>query len=432
MSEGGITPMAEASAAAAVSEARQWERLMRLAELGAIRGDAPDDRGVNRPCLSELDRQARRLMIGWAREIGCEVTVDPAANLFFRRPGTDPALAPVLTGSHMDSQPQGGRFDGIWGVVAGLEALTALHDAGITTRRPIELVAWTNEEGGRFRPGCTGSMSWSGHAQPGAFRDILDPDGIRYGDALDEQLALEADLPRRALGGSAQYPWPHAYVEAHIEQGPILEAEGDDIGVVTGIQGSRWFTITLTGATAHAGTAPLKGRRDAVQDMVRAINALNALTADPTDTLRFTVARVEVSPNSSNSVANLVRFTIDLRHPDEAVLREKGDAIEPTIRAAVAGCGVDVFENFHAMPVAFHPTVVEAVAQGAEAQGLRARRLPSGAFHDAQFVVPVCPTGMIFVPSRNGISHNPAEYSSPAQLAAGARVLVRTLESLAR
>jgi acetylornithine deacetylase/succinyl-diaminopimelate desuccinylase-like protein len=165
---------------------------------------------------------------------------------------------------------------------------------------------------------------------------------------------------------------------------------------------------------------------------VRAINALNALTADPTDTLRFTVARVEVSPNSSNSVANLVRFTIDLRHPDEAVLREKGDAIEPTIRAAVAGCGVDVFENFHAMPVAFHPTVVEAVAQGAEAQGLRARRLPSGAFHDAQFVVPVCPTGMIFVPSRNGISHNPAEYSSPALLEAGARLLVRTLESLAR
>jgi len=205
----------------------------------------------------------------------------------------------------MDTQPEGGRFDGIWGVVAGLEALAAMHDAGLRTRRAIELVAWTNEEGGRFRPGCTGSMSWSGHTDPAAFRGILDGDGIAYGDALDEQLALEADIPRRALGGR-----PHAYVEAHIEQGPILEAE------VTGIQGSRWFTVTLTGETAHAGTAPLRGRKDAVQDMLRAITALNALTADPTDTLRFTVARVEVSPNTSNSVANRATFTIDLRHPD--------------------------------------------------------------------------------------------------------------------
>lgn len=413
-----------------VSEARQWGRLMELAEIGAIVGDRPEDRGVNRPCLSAGDRQARRLMIGWARAIGCAVSVDAAANLFFRREGSDPSLAPVLTGSHMDSQPQGGRFDGIWGVVAGLEALCALHDAGVATRRAIELVAWTNEEGGRFRPGCTGSMSWSGHTKPAAFDGILDPDGVRYGDALAEQLAAEADIPRRALGGPGGVV-PHAYVEAHIEQGPILEAEGLDIGVVSGIQGSRWFTVTLTGATAHAGTAPLRGRRDAVQDMVRAITALNALTADASDTLRFTVARIEVAPNTSNSVANRVRFTIDLRHPDAAVLREKGDAIEATIRDAVAHCGVAVEENFHAMPVVFDPLVTGAVAAAAAAEGLRHRALPSGAFHDAQFVVPICPTGMIFVPSRDGISHNPAEYSTPGQLAAGARVLVRSLASLA-
>ena len=187
-----------ASASAAVSEARQWVRLMALAAIGGIAGDAPEDRGVNRPCLSVGDRQARRLLIGWAEAIGCAVSVDAAANLFIRREGAEPSLAPVLTGSHMDSQPQGGRFDGIWGVVAGMEALTALHDAGVVTRRAVELVAWTNEEGGRFRPGCTGSMSWSGHAAPAAFEDILDPDGIRYGDALAEQLALEADIPRRA------------------------------------------------------------------------------------------------------------------------------------------------------------------------------------------------------------------------------------------
>ena len=410
-----------------VSEARQWERLMELAAIGGFAVPGTDHVGVNRPCLSALDRQARQLMIGWARAIGLSVSVDEAANLFFRREGTDPALAPVLTGSHMDSQPEGGRFDGIWGVVAGLEALNALHDAGVATRRAIELVAWTNEEGGRFRPGCTGSMSWSGHTKPAAFRAILDGDGIAYGDALDEQLALEAEIPRRPLGGT-----PHAYVEAHIEQGPILEAEGFDIGVVTGIQGSRWFTVTLTGETAHAGTAPLRGRKDAVQDMLRAIAALNALTADPTDTLRFTVARVEVSPNTSNSVANRATFTIDLRHPDAAVLTAKGDAILPTIRAAVRDCTVEMVENFNAMPVPFSPVVTGAVAAAAQAEGLRARELPSGAFHDAQFVVPLCPTGMIFVPSRKGISHNPAEYSSPAQLAAGARVLTRVLEELAR
>ena len=409
-----------------VSEARQWARLMALAEVGGFAVPGTEDIGVNRPCLSALDRQARRVMIDWARAIGCEVSVDEAANLFFRREGMEPALAPVLTGSHMDTQPEGGRFDGIWGVVAGLEALTALHDAGVTTRRAIELVAWTNEEGGRFRPGCTGSMSWAGHTKPEVFRPILDGDGVTYGAALDEQLALEADIPRRALGGV-----PHAYVEAHIEQGPILEAEGFDIGVVTGIQGSRWFTVTLTGETAHAGTAPLRGRRDAVQDMVRAIVALNALTADPTDTLRFTVARVEVSPNTSNSVANRATFTIDLRHPDKGVLVEKGDAMLATIKGAVRDCAVEMVENFHAMPVPFDPLVTGAVAAAAAAEGLRARELPSGAFHDAQFVVPLCPTGMIFVPSRKGISHNPAEYSSPAQLAAGARVLTRVLERLA-
>jgi N-carbamoyl-L-amino-acid hydrolase len=273
-------------------------------------------------------------------------------------------------------------------------------------------------------------MSWAGHTDPAAFRGILDGDGVAYGDALDEQLALEADIPRRALGGQGGMT-PHAYVEAHIEQGPILEAEGVDIGVVSGIQGSRWFTVTLTGETAHAGTAPLRGRRDAVQDMLRAVAALNALTSDPTDTLRFTVARIEVSPNTSNSVANRVRFTIDLRHPDEAVLRAKGDAILATIQAAVRDCDVALLENFHAMPVVFDPMVTGAVAEAAAAEGLRHRAIPSGAFHDAQFVVPVCPSGMIFVPSRKGISHNPAEYSSPAQLAAGARVLARVLARLA-
>jgi N-carbamoyl-L-amino-acid hydrolase len=407
--------------ATAVSEARLWERLMAMAAIGAI-----PDGGVNRACLTALDRQARRVLIGWAGEIGAAVTVDPAGNLWLRRAGTDPGAAPVVTGSHMDTQPNGGRFDGIFGVIAGLEALTALHAAGITTRRPIEVVAWTNEEGGRFAPGCMGSMAWSGFKPLAAFAEVPDSDGIRFADALAEQLAAEGDISSRPLGHV-----PHAYVEAHIEQGPILEAEEKEIGVVSGIQGSRWFTVTLTGETAHAGTTPLAARRDAVQDMVRAIAALNGLMHDPDDVLRFTVGRIEVAPNTSNSVADRARFTIDFRHPDKAVLLARGDAIEGVVRAAVRDAGVTVTENFHALPVKFHPMVVGAVEDAAGALGLSHMRLPSGAFHDAQFVVPVCPTGMIFVPCRKGVSHNPAEYSEPGQLAAGTRVLTEVVRHLA-
>jgi N-carbamoyl-L-amino-acid hydrolase len=409
------------TAAVSVSEQRQWDRLMAMAELGAIPGN-----GVNRACLTKLDREARRLLIGWAKEIGATVSVDAAANLWLRLEGSDPHAAAVLTGSHMDTQPNGGRFDGIYGVIAGLEALTALRQAGAVPRRPVEVVAWTNEEGGRFAPGCMGSMSWSGFRRIEDFSDATDPDGVRFADALAAHLAAETDLPRRPLGGR-----PHAYVEAHIEQGPRLEAEGRDIGVVTGIQGSRWFTVTLTGETAHAGTTPLALRRDAVQNMVRAITALNALMHDPEDVLRFTVGRIVVAPNTSNSVADRASFTIDFRHPDKDVLAARGDAVAGVVQAAVRNSGVTVQETFHALPVAFDPQVIEAVERAAAEQGHSRMRLPSGAFHDAQFVVPVCPTGMIFVPCRGGVSHNPAEYSEPLQLAAGTRVLAQALAELA-
>jgi len=406
---------------AEIDERRQWDRLMAMARIGAIADD-----GVNRACLTELDRQARRLLINWAEEIGASVSVDAAANLWLRREGTDPQAAPVVTGSHMDTQPNGGRFDGIYGVIAGLEALTALHQSGVTLRRPVEVVAWTNEEGGRFAPGCMGSMSWSGFRRIEDFADVADPDGVRFADALAAHLASETDLPRRPLGNK-----PHAYVEAHIEQGPRLEAEGVDIGVVTGIQGSRWFTVTLTGDTAHAGTTPLALRRDAVQDMVRAIGALNALMRDPKDVLRFTVGRIVVEPNTSNSVANRASFTIDFRHPDKDVLLARGDAIAGVVQAAVRDADVSVQETFRALPVEFAPSVVDAVERAAAEQHLKHMRLPSGAFHDAQFVVPVCPTGMIFVPCRKGVSHNPAEYSQPSQLLAGTQVLTQTLIDLA-
>jgi N-carbamoyl-L-amino-acid hydrolase len=414
---------------AAVSEARHWQRLM---EMGAIGGftDADGNEGVNRACLTDLDRQSRRLLISWAEAIGLTASTDILGNLFLRHEGADPTLAPVVTGSHMDSQPAGGRFDGIWGVLAAFEAVQALREAGVATRRPIEVVAWTNEEGGRYAPGCMGSMAYAGYRPPATWDAVTDKDGIRFGDALAEHLALEADILSRPLG-VVEGPAPFAYVEAHIEQGPRLEAEGFDIGVVTGIQGSRWFLVEINGKSDHAGTTPLGLRRDAVQDMVRAISALNALTYDPTDVLRFTVAHIEVEPNTSNSVAAVARFTIDLRHPDNAVLQARGHAIEGVIQSALKTCTAKVTERFHATPTTFAPMVPDAVEAASRAQGLRALRLPSGAFHDAQFIHPLCPTGMIFVPCRAGVSHHPAEYAEPPALAAGTRVLAQVLADLA-
>lgn len=410
---------------AAVSEERQWERLMEMARLGAIPGD-----GVNRACLTPLDRQARRMFIGWGEALGLLASVDRLGNLFLRHEGAEPGLAPVVTGSHMDSQPKGGRFDGIYGVIAGLEAVQALREAGVTTKRPIEVVAWTNEEGGRFAPGCMGSMAYAGFAPPETWDAIEDVQGVRFGDALAEHMASEADIARRPLG-VVEGPAPHAYIEAHIEQGPILEGRDLDIGVVTGIQGSRWFSVEIHGRSDHAGTTPVSMRQDAMQDAIRAITALNALMRDPSDVLRFTVARMEVFPNSSNSVADLVRFSIDFRHPDRAVVQARGNAIEGVIQSALLHCTAVVHERFTAMPTQFGPLVVDAVERAARAQGLSSLRMPSGAFHDAQFMVPLCPTGMIFVPCRDGISHNPAEYSAPDQLAAGTRVLAQVLAELA-
>jgi len=417
----GVAP----NAVALVSEARLWQRLMEMAAIGGFT-DADGNQGVNRPCLTALDRTARRLLIGWAGAIGAAASVDPAGNLFLRLEGEDPSLPPVLTGSHMDTQPEGGRFDGIYGVLAGLEAIEAVAAAGIRPRRAIEVVAWTNEEGGRFAPGCTGSMSFAGFRPMRDFDDITDHDGIRYADALAEQMAAEADLPKRPLGFS-----PHAYLEAHIEQGPRLEAEGREIGVVTGIQGSRWFTVTIEGRTDHAGTTPLSMRRDAVQDSLRAITALNALMHDPSDVLRFTVASIRVSPDTSNTVANRVAFTIDFRHPDPAVLAARGDAIAGVVQAALATCTAKVHERFHAVPVVFGSAVPDAVAAAAAAQGISAIRMPSGAFHDAQFMVPLCPTGMVFIPCRRGVSHHPAEHAEPLACANGARVLAQALLALA-
>ena len=412
---------AHQDAVARVSEERLWRRHVEMAGIGAIPGN-----GVNRAALSREDIAAREVLIGWARDRNFEVSVDAIGNLFVRRPGHDRAAAAVMTGSHMDSQPRGGRFDGIYGVLAGLEALQAIDEAGVRTRRPIELVAWTNEEGGRFPPCTMGSAVYTGARQLEDFLDVTDNDGVALRDALARTLAATPGLARRPLNTPAA-----AYIEAHIEQGPLLENAGTTIGIVTGIQGLRWFNIEVFGKTDHAGTTPLALRQDALRDAVNIINALHELTRDATGTTRFTVGRMLVTPNSPNSVASHVLFSVDVRHPDPAAIDRLGKAVEPAAKAAAKQCTIKVTPTLHDDPCVFDPGVVDAVERAANELKLRSMRLPSGASHDAMYLARVCPAGMIFVPCEKGVSHNEAENASPADLAAGARVLTAALLELA-
>jgi N-carbamoyl-L-amino-acid hydrolase len=404
-----------------VNEDRLWRRHMEMAEIGAIPGN-----GVNRAAFSREDIAARKRLVEWARARGFSVSVDDIGNLFVRRSGLDARAAPVMTGSHMDSQPRGGRFDGIYGVLAGLEALEAIDAAGAKTRRPIELVAWSNEEGGRFAPCTMGSAVFTGARPLSDFLDVKDNEGIALRDALHDTLTAMPDAAPHAFATPVA-----AYVEAHIEQGPRLEMESKTIGVVTGIQGLRWFNVEVFGETTHAGTTPLNVRRDALREAVAIIVALHELTREVDDALRFTVGRMVVTPNSPNSVASHVLFSVDLRHPDPATIRRLGDAVEPAVRGAAKHCEVKVTPTLWDDPCVFDPGVVDAVEHAAETLGIANMRMPSGASHDAMYLARVCPTGMIFVPCERGVSHNEAENAKPEDLAAGARVLTATLLELA-
>jgi N-carbamoyl-L-amino-acid hydrolase len=408
-------------AAGRVNEQRLWQRHAEMAQLGAIPGN-----GVNRAALSKEDIAARKLLLSWAAKRKFIVCVDGIGNLFVRRAGTDANAEPVMTGSHMDSQPRGGRFDGIYGVLAGLEALEAMDEAGVTTRRPVEVVAWTNEEGGRFAPCTMGSMVYTGARPLADVLEVTDNEGIKLRDALAATLAATPDAARREFRSPAA-----AYIEAHIEQGPLLENARKTIGVVTGIQGLRWFNIEVFGKTDHAGTTPLALRKDAVRDAIAIINALAELTQDAHDVTRFTVGRMLVTPNSPNSVASHVLFSVDIRHPDPQTIARLGDAVAPLARRAAKFCDVKVTPTLHDDPCVFNAQISGVIEDAAQTLGVPHMRLPSGASHDAMYMARLCPTAMIFVPCEKGISHNEAENATPADLAAGARVLTAALIELA-
>ncbi len=400
---------------------RLWQRHVDMATLGGL-----PKGGVNRQALSPEDAAARRQLMQWAAARGFDVYGDPIGNLYVRRAGTDDAAPPVMTGSHMDSQPTGGKYDGMYGVLAGFEALEALEDAGIRTKRPVVVVAWMNEEGSRFQPGAMGSAVWGGDHALSAMLDVRDRAGVRLGDALAETLAA---APCRTLPDFDRRFY--AYIEAHIEQGPRLEAERRTIGVVTGIQGSQRYTVDISGEEAHAGTTPLRVRKDALRSAVEVVAALQRHMHDPDDIVRFTVGRFECRPGSPNTVPGHVHFTIDFRHPDAGVLARLGGGIERVVTASVAPCTAKVVQITDVVPTVFDARIVDLVRAKADALGLANMDMPSGAGHDAMHVAPLGPAGMIFVPCERGVSHNEAEAATPADLAAGARVLVDCLAALA-
>lgn len=410
------------AAAARISEARLWQRHMEMAAIGATAKG-----GVNRQALSVEDARSRALLAGWAKARGFAVSTDAIGNLFIRRDGTQAGAKPILTGSHMDTQPTGGRFDGMYGVLAGFEVLEALEDAGQKTRRPIEVVAWTNEEGNRFTPGAMGSAVFAGAYPLDTMLAAKDPAGVSVAQALAETLRI-APAPARAGGPGFAID---GYVEAHIEQGPRLEDTGHTIGVVTMIQGQRRFLVDVNGEEAHSGTTPRAARKDALLAAVDMVAALSRATMDEEDALRFTVGRFEVRPGSPSTVPSHVQFIIDLRHPDDALLDATVARIHQEIERHKGRCAAKVTKISQVAATHFAPQVVELVRESVAALGLSHMDMPSGAGHDAMHIARLCPAGMVLVLCLRGVSHNEAESATPADLAAGARVLAAALVSLA-
>ena len=409
-------------AAEAIREERLWRRHADMAKLGGT-----PKGGVNRQALSAEDAAARNLLGSWAKARGFSIFTDAIGNLFVRREGSDPTALPVMSGSHMDSQPTGGRFDGMYGVLAAFEALEALEDAGVKTKRPVVAVAWTNEEGSRFQPGAMGSAVFAGHNDLDQMLQVKDWKGVVLKDALAETLKA-APAPMRE--GKPGFPLD-GYVEAHIEQGPRLENEQKTIGVVTAIQGSRRYIVTTEGEEAHAGTTPRAARKDAFAAALCIAQAMYEATTDKDDMLRFTIGRVDVGPGSPNTVPGRTTFTIDMRHPVDAVLDAHEAKLKEIVAAKAAPCTSGIERVVAVPPTDFDPMVIDMVRAKTNALRLSNMDMPSGAGHDAMHIAHLCPTGMIFVPCERGISHNEIENATPQDLAAGARVLVEVLAELA-
>jgi N-carbamoyl-L-amino-acid hydrolase len=397
---------------------RLWNSLMELAKLGAT-----EKGGVCRIALTELDRQGRDLFTRWAREAGCEVRVDRIGNIFARRAGRDDTRPPVVTGSHIDTQPTGGKFDGNYGVLAGLEVIRSLNDAKVVTEAPLEIAVWTNEEGSRFVPVMMGS---------GVFADAFtlehalaqrDNDGISVAEAL-ASIGYAGSAPASAAASPVG-----AYFEAHIEQGPVLEANERVIGVVEGALGQRWYDVVLQGMEAHAGPTPMELRKDALLAASELVIEVNRIALAHAPHARGTVGWIDNYPNSRNVIPGRVKLSVDLRAADDVVLSAMDAELKQAVQRIAAKAKVEatVEQVVYFPPQPFTPALVSAIREAAQAQGMTWMNVISGAGHDAVYLARVCPTAMIFVPCLDGISHNEIEDAQPDHLEAGCNVLLQAM-----
>jgi beta-ureidopropionase / N-carbamoyl-L-amino-acid hydrolase len=412
-------PHTDRSGRPAVNGERLWESLMIMAEIGRTPAG-----GVRRLALSDEDRQARDLLVRWLEEAGCAVRVDDLGNIYGRRDSEDPDAAPVVCGSHLDTVPTGGRFDGALGVLGALEAVRALDDAGIRMARPLEVVCWTNEEGARFAPAMLASGVVCGRFTVEEAYAAQDPDGRTFGD----------ELGRIGYRGRAVHrlPAPAAYLELHVEQGPILEREGAQIGIVEGVEGIAWGWTDVVGRAAHAGPTPMDDRRDALVAASRIILGIRQAATELSG-VRATVGRCEVTPNTINVVPGTVRLSTDLRARDAEVLDLASRRLRDLCAAVAREDEVEVraSEFWRSPPTPFHPMAIDAVAEAAGGLGYSTRRMWAGAGHDAKYVADRFPAGMIFVPSAGGLSHNEAEWTAKEDCARGAAVLLAAALHLA-
>ena len=395
---------------------RLWDSLMAMAEFGATTKG-----GCNRQALTDEDKAGRDLFVSWCRDAGCSIRFDQMGNIFARRAGSNDALAPVITGSHLDTQPTGGKFDGVYGVLAGLEVVRALNDGNVATEAPVEVVVWTNEEGARFSPAMIGSGVWAGEFDLAHAHKLSDKDGCTIGGEL-ARIGYLGDTP------ATHFPVRAAF-EVHIEQGPILEQKGLQIGVVSGVQGMRWYDLTIEGQPCHAGPTPMEVRRDPFQGITAIIDQLYALANQHGPWARATFGDIKAEPGARNTVPERVVLSVDLRHPQQETL----DQIDASFRSIVKetcdrlGLAGNIRDEWNSPAVQFDERCIDSVRKATQMMDSPSMEMFSGAGHDSVYVSRVAPTSMIFVPCEEGLSHNEAENATAADLAAGCNVLLHAI-----
>jgi N-carbamoyl-L-amino-acid hydrolase len=409
-----------------INRKRLLQRLTELAQIGALEGggEAPPKGGISRLALTDADKRARDLTVSWMKELGLSVQIDQAGNIFGLRPG-ERELSPVMLGSHIDTVTVAGRYDGSYGVIAALEIIHTLHERDIKTLRPLAVAAFTNEEGVRYSPGMLGSAVYAGDLSVERAQQIEGFDGSIFGEEL-ERIGYAGSLKPGEIR-------PHAFLELHIEQGPVLDRANLPLGLVEAVTGITWLEITVSGSANHAGTTPIDQRRDAGMAAAKLVTAIREIATTVGGNQRATCGMISFEPNAINVIPGKAVFTVDLRNSDgEALVRAEG-LLHTRAQEVEASDYVDISirDLEHVPPVEFDPGVLNVLEQTAKKLGVPFRRMVSGAGHDAQLMAGMCPTAMIFVPSRDGISHSPDEYSTPEDLETGANVLLHSTLTLA-